>query len=300
MGKVLRNSKFPLAFCSIALLALTACSSQETGNVAADSAPSASATASATPSATPSATRTATPRATATASAQPSPSVHVTSAAPEPVEETEAAPTQAPTSAPVVQEEVEPTQAPQPAATTTAPAVQQEPTVPAPTGSVITVPAPGNNPVASAEATQSVAPTQAAGSCDYANIHIAAETTEGAAGSRYITLTFTNAGSSPCALSGWPSVSYVDASGNTIGAPASQAAEWTNSGEMLASGQSAKATLRETRAGLYGDTCQAVTAAGYRVGIPGTENSLVLNFPAEACSNQSITQLSVGQVGANS
>lgn len=293
MNKVRVSARSTAAVSAIALLALTACSSQkEDTTVSAPTTAETTVSASATASASASATASASPSATATSvtpSATSAPSASVTTVEPSQV---------APTQTPVVQEETQAPPAPAQettAAATTAPAEA----APAPTVSVITVPAPGNNPVATATAT-STAPAGQAATCDYSSIHIAAATAEGAAGSRYITLTFTNSGANPCMIAGWPTVNYVDASGNAIGAPASQAAEWTSSGELLQPGKSATATLRETRAGLYGDTCQAVTASGYQVGIPGTDSSLTLSFPAEACSNKAISQLSVGQVGANS
>lgn len=138
--------------------------------------------------------------------------------------------------------------------------------------------------------------------CDYGQIHISANVAPGggAAGSRYLTLTYTNSGNTTCSLSGYPSVNYVDDQGNQIGASARQAAEWTSSGKVLNAGESASATLRETRAGLYDATgCQPTTASGYRVSIPGTSSSLIIHYPAEACSNTAAPQLSVGQVGAN-
>lgn len=184
------------------------------------------------------------------------------------------------------------------ASPTRSPVVTTDESQPAPSGSVVTVPPTATpSPQASSHST----PAHAAGTpvCDYGQIHIAAQAANGAAGSRYIALTFTNAGSSSCLLSGWPDVNYVDASGKQIGATSSHASEWMSSGEVLSPGETANATLRETRANLYGDTCQPVTAAGYQVHIPGTDRSLTLAFPAEACSNSQVSQLSVGQVGAN-
>ncbi len=190
---------------------------------------------------------------------------------------------------------------------------ESEATEPPARGTVETVdPAPApeestSSPQAAPSNSSSTQPTEplatAAGTpvCDYGQIHVMAEVADGggAAGSRYINLTFTNSGDSPCTVSGYPSVNYVDSSGNQIGATANQAAEWTSTGKVLAPGDSSTAILRETRAGLFDPaTCQPETASGYRVTIPGTSTSYVLSFPAEACSNMSTSQLSVGQVGA--
>lgn len=262
-----------LLVASISILALSACGGGESTPETPTEAPTAAVSASST--------------ASATASGSPKPSATRTSpaATPSPV----ATPTvHEPTvTEPTVTEETAP---PRGSVTT----VTQEPQTPAPAPATESSAAATPNETANADAQQSAA-------CDYEHIRIAAEVAPGggAAGSRYMNLTFTNSGSTPCSLSGYPSVNYVDAQGNQVGAAAKQAAEWTSSGAVIGSGESASATLRETRAGLYdAASCQPTQAAGYRVSIPGTSSSLVLNFPAEACSSTETGQLSVGQIGA--
>lgn len=276
-----------LVLGALTLLTLTACSSQTQDG------------ATSTPDASPSSSAVATGAATASAATSP---VSTPTSTSQPTQASPSAGTSTPSAEPsiVVQEPQPIPTAEQPPATTEATQNSSAPgaDLPSPTVSVITVPAPGNQPTPTHGPSDIPVAGTDANLCDYSSIHIAAATTEGAAGSRYINLTFTNSGAAPCTLAGWPSVHYVDASGQTIGAPASHAAEWTSSGELLLPGHSAQATLRETRANLYGDSCRSVTAAGYRVGIPGTDSSLTLAFPAEACSNESVSQLSVGQVGA--
>lgn len=143
-------------------------------------------------------------------------------------------------------------------------------------------------------------PSMAAGSpvCDYSQLHIAAAADTGAAGSRYITLTFTNTSATACLLSGYPTVTYVDAAGQQVGGAASQASEWSASGGVLQPNQALTATLRETRAQLYGASCQAAQATGFSIQAPGASQALTLTFPAEACANASLGQLTVGAVGA--
>lgn len=169
---------------------------------------------------------------------------------------------------------------------------------PAPTGTVVTV-----MPDAAADQVTAPAPggaSSAAGVaiCDYHQLYIEAAASEGAAGSRYITLTFNNTGATECAMSGYPAVHYVDHQGHQIGAAAANATEWSSSGAVLLPGEQVKATLRETRAQLYGEACQSVSAAGYSIQAPGSSQPLVMNFVAEACSNPAVAQLSVGAVGA--
>ena len=182
---------------------------------------------------------------------------------------------------------------------------------PHPTGTVITVEAsqpaaPESSPAASPQPERPAANQQPTASslagvplCDYGQIYIEAAVLEGgAAGSRYINLTFTNTGKTDCAMSGYPAVHYVNAAGQQIGAPAAKASEWSSNGGVLSPGASLPATLRETRAQLYGESCQSVSARGYSITTPGASQPLILTFAAEACSNSAISQLSVGAVGA--
>lgn len=260
-----------------ATLLLSACSAQQDAALQPPSPTSASSSASATNSASPSsATGSATPSASAEA---PRSTSSAASEAPSP---TAAQPT-------VVE------QAP------VTPSEPQQEASPEPTGTVTTVePA---QPSESARASeQASTPAQAANdACRLGQTVVSAEAKggAGAAGSQYLTLTFTNTGSTPCTVSGYPAVSYVDDTGQTIGAPASLAAEWTSSAVTLEPGRSTTAILRETRADLFGDRCKPVTSSGYRVQLPQTTESLTIPYPSEGCSDTSIQQLSVGQVGAS-
>lgn len=186
--------------------------------------------------------------------------------------------------------------------------VEQDPVVPSeqpqessqPTGTETTVEP--VQPSESARASEQATPAQASNdACSLRQTVVSAEAKggAGAAGSQYLTLTFTNNGSTPCTISGYPTVSYVDNAGQTIGAPASLAAEWTSSAVTLEPGRSTTAILRETRADLFGDRCKPVTSSGYRIQLPQTTESLSIPYPSEGCSDTSIQQLSVGQVGAS-
>lgn len=266
---------FLLAAASISVLALSACGGGVSTSETPTEAPTSSVATSPTTSTSASASASSKPSATS-ASPTSTPSPAATSTVREPT-----------VTEPTVTEEVAP---PRGSVTT----VTEEPQTPAPAPATESSAAATPNETSNADAQQSAA-------CDYEHIRIAAEVAPGggAAGSRYMNLTFTNSGSTPCSLSGYPSVNYVDAQGNQVGAAAKQAAEWTSSGAVIGAGESASATLRETRAGLYdAASCQPTQAAGYRVSIPGTSSSLVLNFPAEACSSSGTGQLSVGQIGA--
>ncbi|MDO4917634.1 MAG: DUF4232 domain-containing protein [Rothia sp. (in: high G+C Gram-positive bacteria)] len=258
-----------LTLACASVLALAGCGSSSDSQSAPPAATSTSASTSANTSA--SARSTSTPKASATASASATPSKAPT--------------TEAPTATAT-------TDPPQGTVTTVPATEEKQPSAPVASSAPVATGVPSGPAVAE--------PAQTA-TCDYGQVHLSADVAPGggAAGSRYLNLTFTNTGDSACSLSGYPSVNYVDGEGNQIGAGARQAAEWTSSPKVIQPGESAHATLRETRASLYGATCQPTQSAGYRVSIPGTSSSLILNFPAEACSSSSISQLSVGQVGAN-
>jgi hypothetical protein len=61
--------------------------------------------------------------------------------------------------------------------------------------------------------------TVAAGACRTANLSVTLGQPSGAAGSVGYDISFRNDGSAPCSLSGFPGVSFLDASGRQIGAP---------------------------------------------------------------------------------
>lgn len=280
----LTSLMLPLAGISLAL-ALTACGTTTTAD---------------TSGPTPAAAESSTASSQTSATATPTGSASTTESAPQTLGATTSAPAST-TSTP--KEEHAPVPTPTVVEVSQGPAEETQAPAPAPTGTVITL---GPNdeesqqPSASATSTVAHAPSSAAGVavCDYGQIYIAAAVTEGAAGSKYINLTFTNTGNTDCAMNGYPSVHYVDAAGHQIGAPAARATEWSANGTVLSPGASTTATLRETRAQLYGETCQSAPAAGYSVQAPGASQPLVLNFAAEACSNAAVSQLSVGAVGA--
>ncbi|WP_237242476.1 DUF4232 domain-containing protein [Rothia nasimurium] len=262
----IRTPFLPLAALGL-LTALTACGSATTGATTAESTLS-----------SPAATTSSVPTAPTSGSATPSDPTPSVTASP-------AVPTPQPTVQEVMPSSSVPA-TPEPEPEPTDAIVSAEPTSPAPAPAVT--------------GTQGASSAAGVAVCDYGQIYVEAAVVEGggAAGSRYITLTFHNTGNANCIMSGYPAVHYVNAGGQQIGAAAANATEWSSSGGVIAPGGSLSATLRETRAQLYGDTCQSVSAAGYSIQAPGSSQPLVMNFAAEACSNPAVAQLSVGAVGA--
>ncbi|WP_326964968.1 DUF4232 domain-containing protein [Arthrobacter sp. PL16] len=115
----------------------------------------------------------------------------------------------------------------------------------------------------------------------------------GAAGSVYRSLVLTNASDQECSVEGYPGVSFTDAAGAQIGAPA----ERDGSAPVrvaLAPGASVSTTLQQTNAGNYGGDCGLTQSAGLRVYPPGATDSLVLPQAISACSDTAIVLMRVG------
>ncbi|MEG9246820.1 DUF4232 domain-containing protein [Arthrobacter sp. Soc17.1.1.1] len=162
--------------------------------------------------------------------------------------------------------------------------------------------APSSAPSASASASPTAeAPTTppseavSGGTCTAAQLtgSVADQLGGGAAGSVYRTLVLTNASDQGCTLDGFPGVSFVDAAGAQIGAPADRDGS-ASTLVSLAPGASTTTTLRQTNAQNYGVDCGLITAAGLRVYPPGATDSLVLPQQIPACSAASVVLLTVG------
>ncbi|TDK24824.1 DUF4232 domain-containing protein [Arthrobacter crusticola] len=190
----------------------------------------------------------------------------------------------------------EPTGAEAPAASEAAsvsPTASEAPSAPpAPTASSSPSPSPSSAP---ADPEPDPEPTEGDGGvCTAADLSGAVTTGPGAgaAGSAYRTLTLTNTSGAACDMAGYPGVSYVDAAGTQLGAPADRGEP--GGAFTLEPGASATAVLQQVNAGNYGADCGAVPAAGVRVYPPGATDSLVLPQEITACSASSIVLMTVG------
>ena len=142
------------------------------------------------------------------------------------------------------------------------------------------------------------ADAQAAGGvCNASQLSGTAAPEQGAAGHTIVSLTLTNKGSAPCTLNGYAGVSFVDASGATVGAPASR--EGAGAGAVvLQPGASASAGLSITQPGVIGQICNPHDITGLRVYPPGSHESLVVSYPGQACGNPKVSQLQVKGFGS--
>ncbi|MHA7190050.1 DUF4232 domain-containing protein [Arthrobacter sp. MDT2-16] len=149
---------------------------------------------------------------------------------------------------------------------------------------------------ASADPTPSAAPTPAAGgTCTAAQLTGSVEDQLGGAGAGSVsrTIVLTNASDQECTVDGFPGVSFVDASGAQIGAPADRDGS-ASVPVTLAPGASSTTTVRQTNAQNYGADCGLTPAVGLRVYPPGATDSLVLPQQLPACSATSVVLMTVG------
>ncbi|HXF03244.1 MAG TPA: DUF4232 domain-containing protein, partial [Arthrobacter sp.] len=116
----------------------------------------------------------------------------------------------------------------------------------------------------------------------------------GAAGSVYRTLVVTNTGDSSCTLAGYPGVSYVDAKGKQVGAPADRDSEAKTVTVTVAPGGTAAAQLRQTNAQNYGDECGLTDVAGVKIYPPNRKDSLIAEQETVGCSDDSVVLMTVG------
>ncbi|MER2135625.1 MAG: DUF4232 domain-containing protein [Arthrobacter sp.] len=116
----------------------------------------------------------------------------------------------------------------------------------------------------------------------------------GAAGSVYRDLVLTNTSAEPCTTFGYPGVSYLGQSGTQVGAPATRSGGTDTVTVILEPGQSAVASLRETRPENYGERCSMVPVSGLRIFPPDDTAYLNIARAGYGCSSEEAELLQVG------
>ena len=144
---------------------------------------------------------------------------------------------------------------------------------------------PGVALAASAAPAQSV-PHATAPGCETPGLVIWLDTNgNGAAGSIFYNLEFTNLSGHTCTLNGFPFINAVSLTGGLLGHRA--AADHTTIPDTVTvdQGQTVKAVLQIADVGnIPPATCKPVTAAGLRVFPPNQTRAKVVPFPFGACS----------------
>jgi hypothetical protein len=163
-------------------------------------------------------------------------------------------------------------------------------------GSVAGSAAAGSSPAASAASTA----TEAEGTGSDCTTPVLKITTGndaggGTAGSNYSYIDFTNTGTIPCRIEGYPGVSLTSASGAQIGAAATRDPSSTAQEVTLAPGATAVAQLRMTDYGVYpASQCTRTTSAYLKVYPPNNTTATQTPFTGTTCSNPAIKMLQVG------
>lgn len=158
--------------------------------------------------------------------------------------------------------------------------------------------------------TPALASTAAAPACTTGNLDVWLNTMgNGAAGSSYYNLNFTNLSAHSCTLYGYPGVSGVTQAGIQLGSSAGRDAEHAPSVITLTSAKTARGFNNDTprssatvvlqitvAENFPTSMCAPVTAAGLRVYPPGQKESTVVPFPYVACGNAGPRYLHVESV----
>lgn len=168
------------------------------------------------------------------------------------------------------------------APTTTVPAPTT--TVPAPTTTAPANPAPGS--------TRPDAGSTGPAKCTTGNLSVTLTGTQGAAGSTISDLVFTNRGSTPCTMTGYPGVSLVAGSNGTqVGAAAARTAVAPVHTITVQPGTAATAKLRQAQAGNFpASVCHPISVRGFRVYPPNNTAAAFVASPGRGCANPSLAQ----------
>jgi len=136
--------------------------------------------------------------------------------------------------------------------------------------------------------------------CTTQDLQVKAGTSEGAAGSLYQTLDFTNVSSASCTLYGYPGVSLAAGSpAAQVGAAAARSTTAAPAVVTLAPGQTANALLRIVQALNYPQATCSPTATTYlRIYPPNETQAVLLPFKSTGCTSDSVKLLTIGVVQA--
>ena len=161
--------------------------------------------------------------------------------------------------------------------------------------------APGASDAPATSSTAPSATSSTSSTCPASGLAIGVREPEGggAAGSRYVLLTFRNRTDRTCTLDGHPGVSFVGRSdGTQLGEPAARTGGVRT--VRLGSGETTTALLRIGNAGNYpAGRCAPTTADGLRVYPPDSRASRFVAFRVQACQGDlgADRQLTVSAVG---
>ena len=113
----------------------------------------------------------------------------------------------------------------------------------------------------------------------------------GAAGTIYYKLQFTNLSGHTCTMNGYPGVSAVGLTGHQIGGAAARVGASIHP-LVLIKGATVRANLGIVQAGNFSvGSCHPTTAAGLRVYAPNQTASNIIPFPFTACATGNVLRI---------
>lgn len=174
----------------------------------------------------------------------------------------------------------------------------------APASPATSAPATPTGPASSAAVNPNVTTAGAAPRCATADLKATIGIAQGAAGSVYQVIDFTNIGTASCSLYGYPGVALAGGTPVTqIGAAASRSTQTAASLVTLTPGTTGNALLRITVAQNYpASTCKPVASTYLQIYPPNQTTPIYLAYKSTGCSASSVNLLSVSvvQAGAGS
>jgi hypothetical protein len=179
------------------------------------------------------------------------------------------------------------------AASSSAPAVASSSAPAAPSGAGST------SPGSTGPASTGTAPAGGTSDgCASSDLQVKAGTAEGAAGSVYQTLDFTNTSGAPCTLYGYPGVSLAAGQpAAQVGAAASRSTTAGPAVVTLKPGATGNALLRITQALNYPSaSCAPKTTSYLRVYPPGETTSILVSYKSMGCAKTTVKLLTIGVV----
>lgn len=154
-------------------------------------------------------------------------------------------------------------------------------------------------PAAPSPSASTLKPVRLSATCTPADIHTGTGMAQGAAGSVFMMITFTNAGSHSCKLAGYPGVALTTKQNESsqVGSPATHASGTVADTVTIAPGKAATAVLRIVDAANFPQAQGHTVKTSYiEVFTPGISNVAWLPYKSNGVSDKAVSLLEVGPV----
>jgi hypothetical protein len=181
--------------------------------------------------------------------------------------------------------------------TTAATSVTAATTVPPATTSAPATPSSSATAVVSSTPTPTSDTAAAPPACATSSLKVTLGSGGAAAGTAFTVIDFTNIGSAPCTLYGYPGASLTDAAGAQVGAAAFRNSVRPVTLVTLAGGATANATFGVGTALDYPTSkCQPAPVTGLKIYPPNQTESVVLPFKTTGCKDPAVSLTTITAV----